>query len=100
MVAPKAPSAAANSIADVKACIENLHFCVAHQQRTGRSVPEITLVHIGVRPQHVIVMAGLSRSRNGVASLAYVPAISIQLAGHCHGHRDARDKRGHDSLGG
>jgi hypothetical protein len=40
-------------------------------------------------------MAGHSRSKNGVASLAYVPAI------HAFDTRqkqdvDARDKRGHD----
>jgi hypothetical protein len=34
-----------------------------------------------------IVMAGHSRSKNGVASLAYVPAI----------HVDARDEPGHDA---
>jgi len=43
-------------------------------------------------------MAGHSRSKNGVASLAYVPAI------HAFPTRrkqdvDARDKRGHDGKG-
>jgi hypothetical protein len=40
-------------------------------------------------------MAGLSRSKNGVASLAYVPAIPLRLA-PCRVNRDARDERGHD----
>jgi hypothetical protein len=43
-------------------------------------------------------MAGHSRSKNGVASLAYVPAISIRK--QCLVNRDARDKRGHDEAGG
>jgi hypothetical protein len=38
-------------------------------------------------------MAGHSRSKNGVASLAYVPAIH---ALRCSQGVDARDKRGHD----
>jgi len=38
-------------------------------------------------------MAGHSRSKNGVASLAYVPAIHVFLRGQ---DVDARDKRGHD----
>jgi hypothetical protein len=42
-------------------------------------------------------MAGHSRSKNGVASLAYVPAIHVFLGG-CE-VVDARDKRGHDDLG-
>jgi len=37
-----------------------------------------------------IVMAGHSRPKDGVASLAYVPAI------HAYQGVDARDKRGHD----
>jgi hypothetical protein len=40
-------------------------------------------------------MAGLSRPKDGVASLAYVPAISLREA-LCPPKRDARDKRGHD----
>src|ERR1700704_2654674 len=40
-------------------------------------------------------MAGHSRSKNGVASLAYVPAIHVLLVGLLQGV-DARDKRGHD----
>jgi hypothetical protein len=40
-------------------------------------------------------MAGHSRSQNGVASLAYVPAISLRTAPFPP-KRDARDKRGHD----
>jgi hypothetical protein len=38
-------------------------------------------------------MAGHSRPKDGVASLAYVPAIHALL--WCQGV-DARDKRGHD----
>ena len=41
-------------------------------------------------------MAGLSRPKDGVASLAYVPAISIIVAGLYHLNRDARHKAGHD----
>jgi hypothetical protein len=37
-------------------------------------------------------MAGHSRSKNGVASLAYVPGIHVFLCGQ---DVDARDKRGH-----
>jgi hypothetical protein len=40
-------------------------------------------------------MAGHSRSKNGVASLAYVPAISIVQLRQCPIYRDARNKRGH-----
>ena len=40
-------------------------------------------------------MAGHSRSKNGVASLAYVPARDAP----CSPKRDARDKRGHDWNG-
>jgi hypothetical protein len=40
-------------------------------------------------------MAGHSRSKNGVASLAYVPAIHVLVAAHLQ-DVDARDKRGHD----
>jgi hypothetical protein len=40
-----------------------------------------------------IVMAGHSRSKNGVASLAYVPAIHALLFGK---DVDARHKAGHD----
>jgi hypothetical protein len=39
-------------------------------------------------------MAGHSRSKNGVASLAYVPAIHALLS--AVQDVDARDKRGHD----
>jgi hypothetical protein len=40
-------------------------------------------------------MAGHSRLKDGVASLAYVPAIHVLL---CFGKKDvdARDKPGHD----
>jgi hypothetical protein len=40
-----------------------------------------------------VVMAGHSRPKDGVATLAYVPAIHVLL--WCQGV-DARDKRGHD----
>jgi hypothetical protein len=42
------------------------------------------------------VMTGHSRSKNGVASLAYVPAIPIHLAKRCHDYRDRRIKSGDD----
>jgi len=41
-------------------------------------------------------MAGHSRPKDGVASLAYVPAIQIKLARRCLPKRDARHKAGHD----
>jgi hypothetical protein len=41
-------------------------------------------------------MAGHSRPKDGVALLAYVPAIPILVATRCARNRDARDKRGHD----
>ena len=41
------------------------------------------------------VMAGHSRSKNGVASLAYVPAIHVLLAAPRE-DVDARAKRRHD----
>jgi hypothetical protein len=47
----------------------------------------------------VSVMAGHSRSKNGVASLAYVPAISTKEARLRHGNRDRRDKPGDDADG-
>ena len=42
-------------------------------------------------------MAGHSRSKNGVALLAYVPAISLSDA-RCPTKRDRRDKPGDDEL--
>jgi hypothetical protein len=39
-----------------------------------------------------------SRSKNGVASLAYVPGISIHMARFCRLNRDCRDKRGNDEM--
>jgi hypothetical protein len=42
-------------------------------------------------------MAGHSRSKNGVASLAYVPAIHALFL-LMHQDVDARDKRGHDGV--
>jgi hypothetical protein len=44
------------------------------------------------------VIAGHSHSKNGVASLAYVPAISLRRA-LCQRSRDGRDKPGHDEAG-
>ena len=41
-------------------------------------------------------MAGLSRPKDGVASLAYVPAIHVLLRGTKN--VDARDKPGHDEI--
>jgi hypothetical protein len=41
-------------------------------------------------------MAGHSRSKNGVASLAYVPAIHVFGAGKWCKGVDARHKAGHD----
>jgi len=46
------------------------------------------------------VMAGLSRPKDGVASLAYVPAISIHEAKLYPVNRDARHKAGHDRFSG
>jgi hypothetical protein len=43
-------------------------------------------------------MTGHSRSKNGVAPLAYVPVISIHLAKPCHGYRDRRVKPGDDDI--
>jgi hypothetical protein len=43
-----------------------------------------------------VVIAGHSRSKNGVASLAYDPAISITVARLSQWNRDDRDKPGHD----
>ena len=42
-------------------------------------------------------MAGHSRSKNGVASLAYVPAIHVFAAAPKE-DVDARDKPGHDEM--
>jgi hypothetical protein len=41
-------------------------------------------------------MAGHSRSKNGVASFAYVPAIHVFLL--CCKGVDARDKPAHDGV--
>jgi hypothetical protein len=43
------------------------------------------------------VMPGHSRSKNGVASLAYVPGISIAMAMLLRTDRDCRDKPGNDA---
>jgi hypothetical protein len=45
------------------------------------------------RAESSVVMAGHSRPKDGVASLAYLPAIHALL---CSQGLDARDKRGHD----
>ncbi len=42
-------------------------------------------------------MAGHSRSKNGVASLAYVPVIPIVVAMLCRLSRDCRNKSGNDA---
>ena len=44
-----------------------------------------------------LVMAGHSRSKNGVLSHAYVPAIPLRDATLCIPKRDHRDKPGDDS---
>jgi hypothetical protein len=41
-----------------------------------------------------------SRLKDGVALLAYVPAISILGARRCHSNRDRRDKPGDDEREG
>jgi hypothetical protein len=41
-------------------------------------------------------MAGHSRSKSGIASLAFVPAIPTILARLCRANRDARHKAGYD----
>ena len=41
-------------------------------------------------------MPGHSRSKNGVASLAYVPGIHVFMAGAHSQGVDGRDKPGHD----
>jgi hypothetical protein len=51
---------------------------------------------IEARSNHA-VMAGHSRSKNGVASLAYVPAIHVFFAEQQQ-DVDARDKPGHDGA--
>jgi hypothetical protein len=41
-------------------------------------------------------MPGLSRSQNGVASLAYVPGIHVFFIRQAQKGVDGRDKPGHD----
>jgi hypothetical protein len=48
------------------------------------------------RRNHDVVMAGLSRLNNGVASLACVPAIHVFLSRLDQQDVDARHKAGHD----
>jgi hypothetical protein len=43
-----------------------------------------------------LVIAGHSCSKNGIAPLAYDPAISMFVARRCQLYRDDRDKPGHD----
>jgi hypothetical protein len=43
-------------------------------------------------------MAGHSRSKNGVASLAYVPAIHVFLGRFSRKDVDARHEAGHDEV--
>ena len=45
----------------------------------------------------ILVMPGHSRSKNGVASLAYVPGIHVFSTSKSKGV-DGRDKPGHDEL--
>jgi hypothetical protein len=42
-------------------------------------------------------MPGHSRSKNGVASLTYVPGIPLSSAQLAHANRDGRNKSGHDA---
>jgi hypothetical protein len=46
----------------------------------------------------ISVMPGHRRSKNGVASLAYVPGIPIEMAPRCIANRDGRDKPGYDDT--
>ena len=43
-------------------------------------------------------MPGHSRSKNGVASLAYVPGIPLEVSSQCIAKRGGRDKPGHDDT--
>jgi hypothetical protein len=43
-------------------------------------------------------MPGHSRSKNGVASLAYLPGAPIGSARRCVDERDGWDKPGHDRV--
>ena len=43
-------------------------------------------------------MLGHSRSKNGVASLAYVPGIHVLTAAPLEKDVDGRDKPGHDDI--
>jgi hypothetical protein len=75
------------------AALRSLGLVLRKKESDGAPAPQTTgpaelCVHF--------VMAGHSRSKNGVASLAYVPAIPIGDATRCLPKRDARDKRGHD----
>ena len=50
---------------------------------------------VSTRAESCVVMAGHSRPKDGVASLAYVPALSLRRA-LCSPSRDARVKPAHD----
>ena len=56
------------------------------------------LVAIEVEIKVMLVIAGHSRPKDGVASLAYVPAIPLRTARLGHRNRDGRDEPGHDNL--
>ena len=80
-------------------CLVQVRRSLAHLRPTRVAVRALDLRGVeGVRkgrPASDTVMAGHSRSKNGVASLAYVPAIPLRQA-PCVPCRDARDKPGHD----
>jgi hypothetical protein len=59
--------------------------CVGAESQTPSAISTCT--------ESTVVMAGHSRPKDGVASLAYVPAIHALLRVQ---DVDARDKRGHD----
>jgi hypothetical protein len=66
------------------------------EQKRRKGVLVFVAEHLSPGTRFDRVMAGHSRSKNGVALLAYVPAIPIPVARRCLIHRDARHKAGHD----
>jgi hypothetical protein len=62
---------------------------------SGLNAGLCALKHDEVKTNHG-VMPGLSRSKNGVASLAYVPGIHVLAAFATLKDVDGRDKPGHD----
>ena len=70
--------------------------CLANILAVGRGPCQLSLMSVNGDPAS-FVMAGHSRSKNGVASLAYVPAISIHEA-RCHDNRDHRHYAGDDNF--